>query len=420
MKADNLPYWLWVYKCLGPGAKLQKFLKNFPTVVEFFEAGELGWVYAGISETKAKAMLDVKLSDSDELIDFCQKHKIHILTPDSEYYPGLLREIEDYPAILFIRGNEKVFYNRDMFAVIGSRTPCVYGEQAAKTITERLSREKLVIVSGGALGIDSIAHKTAIESGTQTALILGHGFGYRYLPENTQLRKLVANNGALVTEYAPFVAINRGTFPARNRIISGVSKGVAIIEAAEISGTFNTARHARKQGRPLFVLPGDIQSGNFSGSNRLISEGEIAVFSGEDILSYYDPDLRVKHFKGEAKTGKAFDKIDVESEFSKTKIKGVKSSAKKKSAKKKTDISKEVPKNDEEISENSQKSEKINLEAISKNAVLVYNIMSEGICELDFIVAQCNLEVRKVLTALTELELEGIVQSDGPNRYRLK
>jgi predicted Rossmann fold nucleotide-binding protein DprA/Smf involved in DNA uptake len=125
-----------------------------------------------------------------------------------------------------------------------------------------------------------------MDSGGKTLLVMGCGHGNGYLPENSDLRKRVASNGALISEYPPFSPVTRSSFPERNRIISALSKGVVIVEAAERSGTISTANWALKQGRDLFVLPGDIESGNFTGSNKLITEGATAVFSGDDGNGY--------------------------------------------------------------------------------------------------------------------------------------
>lgn len=411
---ENEIYWLWLQGALGYADKRAR------AIVDFF--GDAKTVYESDSKTlkdaKVKGLTPKiigRLKDEDiekyyDTYDFCKSHKIHIITPDSEYYPERLREIENLPLVLYVRGDYTCLNSEKALAVIGSRTPSKYGEEAAWEIVKGLCEENVLIVSGGALGIDSVAHTSAIENGGKTVLVMGCGHGSGYLPQNSDLRKRVAQNGALITEYPPYTNVGQNTFPERNRIISGMSTGVVIAEAAQFSGTFSTARHAIRQGREVFVLPGDIKSGNFEGSNQLITEGAKPVFSAENILN---ANSRVS-LSGD-KSGKPFENILVESSFGKKK-------AKKKTSKKLKE--KTVPETEkEEVTlkeeKNTEKIQKINMETISKNAGIVYNIMSDGICDFDGIVRQSEIQVNKVLSALTELEMKGIISREGPSIYSL-
>ena len=408
---DKRLYWLWLQYALKPAGDTKPLLAEYGTAEKFYQAGESEWKsYFGRKIYAFRRCLQKTPEDFAEVTEFCDKHAIHIVTPDSAYYPKNLFDIKNYPAVLFVRGDVECLDSELPFGVIGSRTPSLYGENAAKEIVASLSGYGAVTVSGGALGIDSIAHKAAIDSGGKTVLVMGCGHGYEYLRENSELRKSVTNHGACISEYAPFTPVTPETFPDRNRIISGMSKAVVIIEAAERSGTFNTANHTKKQGRKLFVLPGDINSGNFAGSNRLITEGATAVFSGEDILVNCDLLPKAEKFKGE-KTGKTFEHIEEKSPEGK----GQKPKPKRNKPKK-AEENKQKEKNQEKA-ENIIK----NLPAgISKNAEIVYNIMSDGINELDEIKRKSELEVRHILVALTELELLGFAEAYAPNCYRLK
>lgn len=407
-------YWMWLQSGIGQAAKVRPIFENFNDAEDFYRAGDTVWKKYVKSPAKLEKLKKNKPEDFEKQIEFCAKHKIHILCPDSKYYPEQLFEIENYPLVLYIRGDYRILNNSKIISVIGSRTPCKYGEKAAEKIVSRLVAYDYLIVSGGALGIDSVAHKTAIESGGKTVLVMGCGHGSGYLPENSVLRKLVAQNGALISEYPPRHPVTQASFPYRNRIISALSKGVVIVEAADPSGTFSTANHALDQNKDVFVLPGDIDSGNFDGSNRLITEGANPVFSGEDILLYYG-DLDGKSRNKPAKNGKAFENIDIDSEFSKKNRKNYK---KKIDVLKKIDF-KSIPDGDE-ITEKYEKSEKNCPEGISKNAVIVYNIMSTDIRSVDEISRKSGLDIRKVLVALTELEMVGAAVNDGPGEYCLK
>ncbi|MBE6774817.1 MAG: DNA-protecting protein DprA [Ruminococcaceae bacterium] len=398
-------YWLWLQGAVGYAKPVKKLINTFGDAKGVYEASTEDIAEAQLRGFNHKAAVRIKDEDIEkyyDTYDFCLKHKIRILTPDSEFYPQRLLETENFPLALYVRGDYTCLNAEKALGVIGSRTPSMYGEEATRTIVSQLCENGVLIVSGGAVGIDTIAHRTAIECGGRTVLVMGCGHGSGYLPENSALRKRVAENGALITEFPPFTNVSHGSFPQRNRIISGMTSGVVIAEAARLSGTFSTARHAVRQGRELFVLPGDIKSGNYEGSNQLISEGAKPVFSAKDII----PDAKVS-VKYAPKTGNPFENIELEA-----------SSYKKRGKKKASETEKkEVILAKEE--KNLTKIQKINLETISKNAEIVYNIMSDGICVFDGIVRESGLEVRKVLSALTELEMNGAVIKESADTYRL-
>ena len=410
---DKRLYWLWLQYVIKPAGDTKALLEVYGTAENFYNCGEEEWksYFQSVHKKGPVARYALKVpQDFSETVDFCDKHALNIITPDSDYYPKSLLDIENYPLVLFARGDYTCLNNDKAIAVIGSRIPCVYGENAAKNIVGTLSENGALIVSGGALGIDSIAHKAAIDHSGKTVLVMGCGHGYDYLKENADLRKSVTMQGACISEYAPFTPVSQNSFPDRNRIISGMSKAVVIVEAADKSGTFNTANHAKRQGRELLVLPGDIDSGNFAGSNRLITEGAKAIFSGENVLVSLGIEISNEEAVAE-KTGKTFEHINEKSPD------GKKQKSKPKKHRK--------IRHEENIQreKNTQKSENIvkNLPSgISKNAEIVYNIMSDGTNELDDIKRQAQLEVREILVALTELEILGFAEAYAPGCYRIK
>lgn len=396
-------YWIWLQDCWGFARKTDKFSSVFKDAQSVFEATEeeRRAVFASAFSSKLNKK---DLTKAEEIYSFCKGHKIHVITPDSEFYPKKLLTIEDYPLVLYVRGDVTTLNSNLSIAVIGSRTCSAYGEEVTEKIVAGLSEKKVTIISGGALGIDSVAHRTAMENGSKTVLVMGCGHGHGYLPENSELRKAVSKCGALITEYPPFYPVDHSSFPKRNRIISGMSDGVLVTEAAKNSGTFSTVNHAKRQKRTIFALPGDIISKKFDGSNQLIVEGAVPVFSGEAILQKY----------GIESKGDSF--IKTETPFLNIEERGKTARQRKASSKKR--VIKETSKREnkpEKIAENRKNPP----EGISKNAEIVYNVMSEGICELDEITRKSELGIQLVLASVSELEIFGAVSKTGPNTYEI-
>lgn len=399
----NKVFWVWLQKRVGFAGDYKEIIEHFGTPEAIYNATEDELKSCDFLKHKKalrEKILDGDLSEAEDTVELCNKHRIHIVTPDCEIFPEPLKHIPNPPMVLYVRGDIDYLNAEFPVAVIGSRTPCKYGEESARKIVTELVKSSAVIVSGGALGIDSVAHASAIDGGGKTLLVMGCGHGDGYLPENSELRKDVYHHGALISEYPPYTKVYQGSFPLRNRIISGLSKAVVIIEAAQYSGTFSTAKYAMKQGKPLFVLPGDIESGNFAGSNQLITDGATPIFSAKDILSSLNGD---KHSREPAilKTNEPFANINEPSEFSKkNKVK-----RKRKTSEKVTAADKEY-KNEKNIEVTVKKLP----ETISKNAEIVYNLMSDGKCTMDEIANNSELLPAKILAALTELELEGLIR----------
>lgn len=211
------------------------------------------------------------------------KNKIHFLTLKDKNYPPLLTQISNPPSILFFRG--KIPSSQKAIAVIGSRKATAYGKKIAQKFTHQLVKKGFVIVSGLAIGIDAIAHQTAINSNGKTIAVLGTGVDIIYPQQNTRLyHQIIKKNGAVISEFPPQTKPKRKNFPQRNRIISGLCLGVLVIEAAEKSGTKITARFAADQGREVFAVPGPVNSPLSSGTADLIKQGAKLVYSLKDIL----------------------------------------------------------------------------------------------------------------------------------------
>jgi DNA processing protein len=208
---------------------------------------------------------------------------VTIITEDDAAYPGSLGNAPDHPLYLYVKGSLQP-QDRNAVAIVGTRRPTHYGMTVVGRIAQELASAGVTIVSGMARGIDTQAHKGALAVRGRTIAVLGCGIDVAYPPENKGLMAEIGAKGAVISEY-PFGTIpDAGYFPARNRIISGLSRGTIIIEAAEDSGSLITAQYALEQGRKLYAVPGNIVSRNSRGTNTLIKQGATLVESADDVL----------------------------------------------------------------------------------------------------------------------------------------
>ncbi len=216
-----------------------------------------------------------------------KENKIDIISIMDKEYPVLLKEIYDPPICLYIRGNKSIL-NELSIAIVGCRDASDYGKMVARNFAFNLSKNGFNIVSGLARGIDSYAHLGAIKAKEKTIAILGNGLDTIYPKENIELSKEIINlEGAIVSEYPLGTPPKKQNFPARNRIISGMSKGVLVVEAKEKSGTMITVEFALEQGRDVFAIPGNIDIANSFGTNEIIKQGAKLVTSWEEIVEEY-------------------------------------------------------------------------------------------------------------------------------------
>jgi DNA processing protein len=213
-------------------------------------------------------------------------------------YPVLLREIADPPERLYLNGT---LPDQPMIAVVGSRRATPYGERVAHRLARDLSLAGVAVVSGLARGIDAAAHRGALEGGTPTVAVMATGLDRIYPPEHAELARSIAATGAVITEAEPGTPPLPGRFPIRNRIISGLSRGVVVVEAAARSGALVTARMALEQGRDVFGIPGSIENPLTEGVHRLVKDGAVLVRSVDDVLDEY-PDLTRVRARAHART----------------------------------------------------------------------------------------------------------------------
>ncbi len=292
MLNQNLKYWValkWVEGVGNVGFKA--LLEAFGTPQKVFEA-PLSMIKAvpGIGDKTApqiKSFKDWKKVEKE--LEFADRTCVSIVTSQDPLYPSQLLSTYDYPAFLYVKGHLK---EDDVnVAVVGSRTASTFG----KFTTERLCRELVLrgitVISGLARGIDSAAHRGALSGKGRTIAVLGCGLDVVYPPENEKLFTEISLQGALISEFPFGTPPNAPNFPARNRIISGISLGVVVVEASEKSGSLITARIALEQGREVFAVPGSIDSSGSRGTNKLIKQGAKLIENVEDILEEILPQV---------------------------------------------------------------------------------------------------------------------------------
>lgn len=219
--------------------------------------------------------------------------KIKVMSIYNPFYGNLLRQPEvSAPYILYYKGNARLF-DSECFAVVGTRACSAYGKQMASKIAGELAENGITVVSGLATGIDSYAHSAALEAKGKTVAVLGSGLNKVSPVANAQLmERIIENGGAVLSEYLPNVVATKYTFPERNRLISGLSKGVCVVEAGQKSGALITARYALDQNRDVFAVPGNVGNLRSEGTNNLLYEGALVARNGKDILTHYGIEVK--------------------------------------------------------------------------------------------------------------------------------
>ncbi len=269
---------------IGP-VRFRKLISHFKSMEDAWNAGASEFYGAGIEENIIEKILASRKNIFvDQEFEKLEKENIKILTITDDQYPTLLKEIHSAPAVLYYKGEIK---KDDLsIAIVGSRKVSMYGQQVASQLANELSKAGLVIISGMAYGIDSIAHRECVKLKNRAIAVLGGGINVSsiYPSINRKMAEEIISNGAIISEYPIGTPPLKQHFPARNRILSGLSLGVLIIESAERSGTLITARFALEQNREVFAVPGNIYSKTSEGTNNLIKLGAKLVTKTEDIL----------------------------------------------------------------------------------------------------------------------------------------
>lgn len=285
----RLKYWVWL-SCIGNVRPLAKYRMvetlGGPEKVFFAEEEKLSSV-DGVMPGEAKRLMDKSMEKASKVLSFCEEHHITILTLQDAAYPERLRNISDPPVVLYIWGKLPPVDECAAIAVVGTRNATPYGLKMATQMGRELAQKGAVVISGLAAGCDSAAQEAALLAGGISVGVLGTAIDEVYPAKNRRLFEDVKIRGALVSEYAPGMRTYPSDFKARNRIITGLSLGVVVVEAPLRSGTRNTVEHALSQGRDVFAVPGNADAAACAGCNDLLSQGAIVARCGEDVLAEY-------------------------------------------------------------------------------------------------------------------------------------
>jgi DNA processing protein len=288
---DPKAYWVGFNLIKGIGSV------RFQSIKEYFGDLELAWQApfvdlraAGLSEKVCERIVQLRKDfDLNKYVERIQAAGIQILISDEENYPRYLKEIDQPPPILYIKG-ELSLEDEWSVAIVGTRKVTHYGRQVAQEFSRVLADHKITIISGLARGIDGIAHKAAIDAGGRTIAVLGSGVDRIYPAEHRNLAEEICKSGAVVSDYPPGTAPEASNFPPRNRIISGLSRATIVIEAGQTSGALITADFANNQGRNVYAVPGSIYNVQSKGTNKLIQQGAKPLLDIRDVLE----DLQVE------------------------------------------------------------------------------------------------------------------------------
>lgn len=398
--SDNAVYWLWLQRALGEGARFKEILEGFSDIKEFYNANILEWkMNPSLVPKQINRLEATRLEDAESIIFECENNNWQIIDFDDERYPKRLKEISNPPAVLYVDGDFPDIDNSVVLGIVGTRKASEYAVKVTELLSRGIAESGAVVVSGGALGVDSAAHRGAIAAGGKTIAVLGCGLGADYLMSNKMLRDEIVRNGALVTEFPPFTGATKYTFPMRNRIISGLSLGVLVTEASVKSGSIITANHAMEQDRDVYAVPCSILSPDYAGTNKLIDDGATIVTKPADLLFPY-----AEQYGIDLSNVKTMDKLMNETAD--------------KSANAKITDEKLAFENLEDGRNKREKREKT-MFGLTGNTETVYSVLTESFQNIDEITYKSGLSSSAVLSALTALEIADLAESASGKRYKL-
>ena len=287
---DNLLHWIWLSLSVRAGGEsFRKLYDNLGSVEAIYSADEdkLSSII-GSRSSDYSSLLDKDLEKASSILCFCREKNVGILLYSDERFPENLRKIKNPPVLFYYRGNLPDFNSELCISVVGTRSVSDYGCKNAFSVSRDLAKAGATIVSGMAIGIDGVALAGALSEGKATVAVIGSGIDVCYPAQHKRLAREIVKRGSVMTEYAPGTRPLGANFPVRNRIISGLSEAVVVIEGKEKSGSVITARRAFSQGRTVYALPGNVDRKNSEATNLLIKNGAKAFSSADDIVRDFE------------------------------------------------------------------------------------------------------------------------------------
>ena len=390
-----LKYWLWLTTRKGLGSQGVAFaLEQFgsPERAYFADPGEYDLLPSGV----AAALRDRSMDAVERVMGDCDRLGVRIMTRQDADYPTRLRQLDDAPYVLYLKGNLPDFDEEVTIGVVGTREATEYGKTVAGRVGLELARNGAIVVSGTAAGIDTCAVRGALQGAGTPVCVLGGGIDVPYPKGNRFLYEDVAAAGLLMSEYPPGTENLGSHFPVRNRILSGLSLGVVVVEANEFgSGAIITANHALDQGRDVFAVPGNVDAKSSRGCNRLIQQGAKPVLGAEDILceyrSRYPAKLARKAPMGEEEVAQRLQAVE------QTPV------AVKPAVAVRTESQPTKP----------QRSG----QGLTDDELALLHALGEKSCQADELVEQTQIPARRVLSALTMLQIAGWVEERPGKRF---
>lgn len=371
-------YWIWLAEALGHGNyRVNDIIVDYESAENFYRVGEAGWKKCEfLSAKEVNLLCKTPLTNAQKIIDRCKELSQKIVTIEDPTYPEMLKNIDNPPAVLYVKGNIECLSNRLCISIVGTRSATLYGQKMAYKLGSGLAKAGVITVSGCALGIDCMAQRASLNAGGKTIGVLGCGINTKYLSKNEDLRNKISQSGALISEYPPDTKSSPWHFPVRNRIISGLSKGTVIVEAGEKSGALITANLSLEQNRDVFAVPGNVDSKESIGTNNLIKDCAKLVTCVDDILEEYE-------FLYDYQETKSI--------------------------------------SEDELVTHSVKEEtitKFTLPAyLSSEARKLFDVLEDKPLSIDSLSELTLMPVSIVLQAVTELEMDNLVESFAGNRY---
>lgn len=399
--SENLRYWLWLQRALGEGAYIKNIIDDFGSARSLYNANIIEWrMSTSLTQKQINKLEQTSINDIDEIIYTCQQNGWQMIDYDDARYPSRLKEINNPPAVLYADGDLPDVDSLVTIGIVGTRKASDYAVKVTHIMSRGITECGAVVVSGGALGVDTAAHKGALMANGKTIAVLGCGLGTSYLNENKLLRDSIKANGALVTEYPPFTRASRTTFPMRNRIISGLSLGVLVVEAGVKSGSLITATYALEQGRDVYAIPASVLSVDYAGTNKLIDDGAMVATKPVQLIAAY---------------AERFCSIDI------TKARTVNELMYDNHA---NNANVELKQNPADFENNeASRAKRIENEnkarSLNGDAKAVYLSLEEGFLHIDTIIEKSGLPSHSVMSALTQLEVLGLAESASGKRYKL-